>query len=115
MSKEEMEARKIALDLKPVKCPECGEVIRELNLVREFLQSQYYSIKLNEDGELDCEWRDTVEGDDETYRSYRCPECDETIAEDENDAISFLRGEREETEEEPDWHDEKEESCWETP
>ena len=70
------------------KCPCCKEEINELLAYSEVVNT----FKLDGDGEPDVYGNEDIEG----YTSFECPKCCERIFDnEENEAISFLKGEDE--------------------
>ena len=82
------EAEEITRALKPPRCPKCGAEIDHLIYnAKELVKASVY---LSGDYLEYCSW-DTLATDYDTVE-YRCPECDEVLFRDENEAKKFLRG-----------------------
>ena len=68
------------------RCPECGEEIDGLVVMREVLVTEaatWYG------DELECERVNEAHADSE-YEDWCCPECDETIAHTREEAEKFM-------------------------
>ena len=68
-------------------CPYCGEALDCLSYVSA--ATHYYDVSLL-NGDLDYAEEDTTYWDDDE-RNFRCPQCDEIIADNEADAEVFLK------------------------
>jgi len=77
--------KEIARKLKPPRCPKCGLILHGFNYVsKEIVRATFY-------GNREYVNWETI---DVLDTEYRCPECDEILCHDEEEAEKFLRGER---------------------
>jgi len=77
-------ASKIAIKLRPPRCPKCGSILDTFNYIAKEIVRATYSGNGNY-----CCW-DTLEV---LNSEYRCPECGEILCHHEDEAEKFLRGE----------------------
>ena len=81
--------------IKECKCPVCGEAINHLVNVQS--GEQTYEFKIGKDG--DCHYKELEFFTDDGTNSWNCPECDDELFLEEQDAEAFLKGETVEDEE----------------
>lgn len=70
------------------KCPNCGAEIDKLEVVAR--GSISWNFSLNDSGY--CEYDNMLIGDEFDGNTYYCPECDDELFTDEDDATDFLLG-----------------------
>jgi len=73
-----------------LKCPKCKKEINHLHNVSALWHQ--WDMTLDKEGYADYEERKSWSADREN--TWMCPECDEDLFTDENDAIKFLKGDR---------------------
>jgi predicted RNA-binding Zn-ribbon protein involved in translation (DUF1610 family) len=84
------EAEKVALKLKPPRCPKCGKEIDYLiYTAKELVKADAY---LSDRSIVEYHNWDTINVDYDTI-DYECPECGEVLFHDERDVERFLKGE----------------------
>ncbi|MEM2352405.1 MAG: hypothetical protein QXT26_08375 [Thermoproteota archaeon] len=88
MDESVKEAKKIARALHPPRCPECGKELDCLINVCNVWNVYYF--RVNDEGEVDYELKDSQPG---VCHTYECPYCHKILFEGEEDATKFLKGE----------------------
>lgn len=77
------------MEIKELKCPKCKGEIESLNFSKA--RNVFGTINLNEKQE--AEWIEEFDIDEEQKQyEYRCPECNEILFEDDEEAENFLKG-----------------------
>jgi len=72
------------------RCPKCG---KEIDHLKDFSPVwQEYKMTIDENGNAHYEFVDNSTPMD-TGDEYECPECEEVLFRDEEEAVRFLRGE----------------------
>jgi len=84
------EIRRIVNEIRPPRCPECGEELRYL--VHESTEVVVYEFRVDYNGDVDYYEDDRYPLSSED-NGYFCPYCHSKLFRDEEDAKKFLMGE----------------------
>jgi uncharacterized C2H2 Zn-finger protein len=72
------------------RCPKCG---KEIGFLKNYLYPvvEYHHLSLDGEGKPQYEYMDSFSNED-GEGDYYCPECEEKLFDNEEDAIKFLKG-----------------------
>jgi len=72
-----------------MKCPKCD---REISTLRNIEAVVEYKVGLDAQGDMEYRQKESDDFYADIGDAFRCPECDEVLFNDEDDAIKFLKG-----------------------